>query len=137
MTEEFSNNASASDNVGLETNDDIGNQTTRIHFSSENTVNSSDLFCKNTHTEKLQNGGKYENTTCENGSDHEIVDEADIQSDKQNHYKTIAPVNTALSRTLEGGSDDIDNLHYAEDRKRAASIDFSSDFLEHDEDSNS
>ncbi|XP_076084758.1 uncharacterized protein LOC143055492 [Mytilus galloprovincialis] len=117
VTEEFSNNASASDKVGLETNDDIENQKTRSeHFSYGDRVNSTHLLC-----EKLQSGGKYEKNICENGSDHEIVDEADKQSDK-----------------LEDGSDFVGSINNAQDgKKRAASIDFSSDFLEHVEDSNS
>ncbi|CAG2211243.1 unnamed protein product [Mytilus edulis] len=97
VTEEFSNNASASDKVGLETNDDIENQKTRSeHFSYGDRVNSTHLLC-----EKLQSGGKYEKNICENGSDHEIVDEADKQSDK-----------------LEDGSDFVGSINNAQDGKR-------------------
>ncbi|CAC5422050.1 unnamed protein product [Mytilus coruscus] len=130
VTEELSNNASASDECGLDNNDDNENQTNRIdYFSSQNRVNSSHLLpCENVHTEKIQSGGNDENNTCENGSDHELVDEAGKQSGKQNHYETSSRVNTALSRTQEGGSD---SLHYAQDRKMSTeSIDVSSDFLE-------
>ncbi|CAG2252656.1 unnamed protein product [Mytilus edulis] len=97
VTEEFSNNASASNKVGLETKDDIENQKTRSeHFSYDDRVNSTHLLC-----EKLQSGGKYEKNICENGSDHEIVDEADKQSDK-----------------LEDGSDFVGSINNAQDGKR-------------------
>ncbi|CAC5421200.1 unnamed protein product [Mytilus coruscus] len=133
----FSNNAS--NEVGLDNNDDIENPTTtkNEYSNSGNTINSTETHlldfenvqkCQN-NIKKLQSGWKDENDTGEKGCDHIPVDEDGKVSGEQDHYQTSSHVATALSRTLEGGSDFFYSLHNAQDRKKSNTSVDDSDFL--------
>lgn len=123
---EFSNNAS--DQVGLDNNDDIENPMSKKneYSSSGNTINSTVthlLDCgniQNSHnnTKKLQSGWKDEIDIGEKGSDHIPLDEAGKLSGEKNHYQTSSHVDNALSRTLDVGSDYTGSIHNAQDRKK-------------------
>ncbi|CAC5421196.1 unnamed protein product [Mytilus coruscus] len=138
VLEELSKNTS--DEVGLDNNDDIENQTaTKNEYSSSgNTINSTvkhSLDCENVqksqhNIKKLQSGWKDENDTGEKGSDHIPVDEDGKVSGEQDHYQTSSYVATPLSKTLDGGSGfffTAYTMHRIE-KKSNASLD-DSDFL--------